>query len=359
MKNTDIGNLIKKIQANPLYYFSLGSKELFHSNFWYWLSTINPQATLNLFTDCIDSKELKFLREKEVAPKKDNKRRAIADLYIETENKAIIIENKIKDYPKDDQLQRLSEHKNGNKETFLILVTLLEYQGKLHNFEQITYRELSEKLDPEKFTQDEILRAYISNYKELILDLADIMPQELLEMYDFAPQFKNDKYTHLRDIKFAEVYYKYRASHFCGYIKQHIKHQLFIDYSINNGSATIDARIRIYSDITGDFIDAGAQIERDQFRVTINGSLLKSKDPKTIESVNNYCEELWQKCDIDKKDTRGRNYRKYGSDFRYNYNTGYLSEGNKFKSYEILVKEISNVIDNALALGAKYFPITQ
>lgn len=92
MAPTNIENLIQKIQANPLYYFSLGSKELFHSNFWDWLSTINPQATLNLFVDCVNFKELKFDREHVVAPKSDNKRRAIADLYIETENKAIVIE---------------------------------------------------------------------------------------------------------------------------------------------------------------------------------------------------------------------------------------------------------------------------
>ena len=40
-------NLIDKLKNNPLHYMSLGSKELFHSNFWAWLIDYNKR-----FVEC-------------------------------------------------------------------------------------------------------------------------------------------------------------------------------------------------------------------------------------------------------------------------------------------------------------------
>ena len=63
-KIKDISNELEK---SPIYNMSLFSKELFHSNFWYWLSTVDARLFVNIFIPnymLLDEYEVSVFREK-------------------------------------------------------------------------------------------------------------------------------------------------------------------------------------------------------------------------------------------------------------------------------------------------------
>ena len=45
----DIDEGIRTLEESPIYAMSLGSKELFHSNFWAWLMRRNPEFIKTFF----------------------------------------------------------------------------------------------------------------------------------------------------------------------------------------------------------------------------------------------------------------------------------------------------------------------
>ncbi len=345
---TNNQDLIRSIKSNPMFHLSLGSKELFHTNFWYWLAQINAKETLKLFTKSIiiDHNIECFHREKNIGKDKGRKKITVVDLYYydEKNNKKIVIENKIKDYPREEQLRRIQE-KSNNAEC--ILVTLIKYDGELHGFKQVTYKELSDNINPDIFSDDVKIRNYIQDYKDMIANLSCCMENfKRTDDYDFAPQFGT--YNTLRYIKFAEVYYKYRASHLCKLLRERFPidkyPEIHIDYSLNNGAATIDARYFVLKKKNSELI-AGIQIERDQFRVVVCGS--------EVNKNNKFCNDLWERCKAkvwnDNFDIRSisekqpYSYRKYGDGFRYNYHK--LKEPMPYKQMFDNIQSVFNIID--------------
>ena len=93
-------NIINKLKESPLFNLSLGSKELFHSNFLYWLGNKYPNEFGKIFKKFLkietDDNEAKdFQREK-----------SNIDLSFKyKDGQQILIENKVKSIPYIEQLQ--------------------------------------------------------------------------------------------------------------------------------------------------------------------------------------------------------------------------------------------------------------
>ena len=99
MNKDKILKTIEKLSENTMFNLSLTSKELFHSNFWSWLIRKYPNTFPPIFgIDDIKENKLKINREK-----------YHFDLSIETNNKLIIIENKLKSLPNKSQLDKYSK----------------------------------------------------------------------------------------------------------------------------------------------------------------------------------------------------------------------------------------------------------
>ena len=68
LDNNKIKNLLLEMTKSPLFYLFVASKELFHSNFLYWLSIINKNEFLTLICPlCELGNEIIIEREKNVA----------------------------------------------------------------------------------------------------------------------------------------------------------------------------------------------------------------------------------------------------------------------------------------------------
>ena len=89
----NINDRIEKLENSPIYAMSLGSKELFHSNFWAWLMKTDPKF-ISIFFEGITKCN---------AIKREEKNR---DITIHTNDGIYIIENKIKSLPYVEQLAK-------------------------------------------------------------------------------------------------------------------------------------------------------------------------------------------------------------------------------------------------------------
>ncbi len=89
-------NTIDYLKKSPIYAMSLGSKELFHSNFWEWLIKRYRCFAKVFFPDAnFEGKELSFKREYKHM-----------DLTLHTADSIYVIENKFKSLPDKEQLER-------------------------------------------------------------------------------------------------------------------------------------------------------------------------------------------------------------------------------------------------------------
>jgi hypothetical protein len=120
---SNINNAIEKIKTSPLFYLFLSSRELFHTNFWFWLSNLNKIETIKLFTDKNFDGNLTFKREHN---QKNGEFKSTVDLFISSDNSQdvdVTIENKVKDFPTNEQLERI-KNSFGTTIPELILTTL-------------------------------------------------------------------------------------------------------------------------------------------------------------------------------------------------------------------------------------------
>ena len=152
--------LLIELNKNPMFHLSLGSKELFHSNFLAFLWDQNPKAFLELLNDlCLNSinvadllnkKELTLDREKENFDICIHHKEGKKEIY------DIIIENKVKSIPYKEQLEdyedKVRKHQKG-RTIKNILLTLADNFANANNIKGwiiVSYKALAQKLKSSK-----------------------------------------------------------------------------------------------------------------------------------------------------------------------------------------------------------------
>jgi len=269
MEELDI--IINRLRQNPLFYISQTSKELFHSNFWGWLAHLNTLETIRIFTEReFDNGYYNFKREHNQSILLDGKRIKSKNDFVlfEGVNPVMVIENKVKDFPSKEQLERIRISFNNNTIEF-VLVTLFWVDGILfQGWENVKrYSDIANRINSERFTNDPFELSLISHYKEfcqILHSLALIIHIE--ESYDFTYSFNNDLLGRLNQVKLAEGYLKMRSSHL---LLNYVKPYDCITYSssINHQKATISFNYPLR-----DGYSAGVQLEDNQFRYYIQGT---------------------------------------------------------------------------------------
>jgi hypothetical protein len=326
---TQMEEAIAGLKESPLFYLFLSSRELFHSNFWYWLSTLNPKLTVKMFsTSNLDS--VTFKREHNQTTGKDKSK---VDLLISSNHgPVIVIENKVKDFPTNEQLDRIKRSFGGNNNIEFILTTLFSTSGILFDgWITRTYRDISDSIIPTGFTQDRYYQKLIEDYKTFSSNLAtlsDSLP--IGQSYDFAISLSGGLFGKLNEIKLWEGYQKLRSSHLLHHYKPPFG-DIIAKAAINNQKATLNFDYLLPGDYT-----IGIQIENTQFRKFVAG---KSADKFAHNLLDN-------QIFFDNK-FQGRGDRKflvYGDNFRYQYTTmeGSITFSELFKRINTELQEIRN-----------------
>jgi hypothetical protein len=266
MKNLlALKTLIEKLEQSPLFYLFLSSRELFHTNFWFWLSTLKRVETIKLFSDATLSSQTDFFRE---YYQKYLHEKSKVDLLISDNGiPAIVIENKVKDFPTSEQLDRIKTTFSETSPEFTLVTLFWSPELKYNGWAVKTYRQLSEQLIPENFTKDSYYKSLIQDYKGFILNLAELAEHlPINHVYDFAKAYNKELFAQLNSIKLWEGFQKLRASHLLLHFAKANAHQVEASYRINNQKVTIQFLVPIRNGY-----NIGIQIEDNQYRKFIYG----------------------------------------------------------------------------------------
>ena len=114
-KKRNLSEIINDLSKNVMFRLSLGSKELFHSNFWAWLLEEYGNKATKIFQETCDNDICDVCREM-----------SHTDLSFKSNGNLIIIENKFKSYPYLEQLQRYAYENFNRGFDHIILVSYFE-----------------------------------------------------------------------------------------------------------------------------------------------------------------------------------------------------------------------------------------
>lgn len=283
---------IDKIKKNPLYYASLSSKELFHSNFLAWIWETNNECfkkILGIEND-INSENYELKREY-----------LNIDLTIvkkATTEVVVAIENKVKDIPRKEQLVEYSDKLKGLPDCKKILITMIKPGNdieELSGWKVLQYNEVAQKL--REYLQQNIIcnrhKTYLEDYESLISDLSKLINSRI-ENINESYWFKNDKKLSdlYESIRLEDTIKKYNALKLASDVitacneDEEIKN--FIEkateyfkngYGINNKRPCVDFHLLSKNKKVTQII----QIEGNQYRRAIEVSGYHETDKKKLE----------------------------------------------------------------------------
>jgi hypothetical protein len=264
----------KRLKENPIYALTLGSRELFHSNFLHWLFSYRP--------DSIEAVLGQRLSKPEIMREKYNIDLVLVD---QMQKQVIAVENKVKDTPKEDQLDIYSvtlaqNYSEKGYQVKKILLSLIAATFELNDgWQTISYAELGERIAALPRQSNDRIEAITSAYAEMVKDLAaladSISNRDKLERLYW---FQRDGVANTReidkiveDIRFGDTLQKHRAAKLLHDIEKAIRNSadLFdVKVSLKHGltNKTPFAEAWIERQLDGRELRLGLQIQGEQYR---------------------------------------------------------------------------------------------
>ena len=222
LKTTDESNEItiealKKLKTSTLFNLSLGSKELFHSNFLGWLAENYSLEVGSIFSKFINENKPNNLKIKAPLREKEN----IDLTFTYEDNQVLIIENKVKSLPFISQLEEYSKAHRSNKNYLLLSLYKPNFINENNqviindtikwNF--LSYKELAiliknikPKTDYDKFIIDDYI-SFIENLS--LLESAIIIDWEK-DTFNFYRGDEIDEYLNFRKLRIHDFYLKHK-----------------------------------------------------------------------------------------------------------------------------------------------------
>lgn len=389
-KNEIIINELEELHQNPMFRISLGSKELFHSNFLAFLWDCDKQAKkafLNMINDLlpegkkINVNELLKKDELTIYREKEN-----LDLCIcHTENKKdcidIVIENKVKSIPYIEQLDEYRQtaakpqYKNSAAVTYILLTLATEFPNKEaieRDWNIITYDQLVKAIKQyyRKNNMEPRLQQYVADYTDFIEKLSAL---QIVDKFNDEPFHNPAIIEAYHKTKLSDLYLKQRGSYFICLllnkiteaqennrlgkidIKQGAKSQasgknvvdnsknaiIYLASGMNRGKSTIT--IHIYpKQCTSSY---ALQIEGNQYRhMFIQSGLIAKRNEKIEQHLNNM--PFFATGQLPKplqEDWQGRgDFNQYQPDCLYKYVTFEKTTGSQM--LDIVVEDMIKVL---------------
>lgn len=265
--NNNIETLVKELKQSPTYAMSLGSKELFHSNFWAWLfeneGTILQGNYIDIF---FPPEESNKKNNRKAIIKREEKHR---DISIHLGKELYVIENKLKSHLFEDQLERYSSEDHIDKACFTGVYNPFEKESlptkNGTEWKYIDYGTIGENIANEAEKEEEPYKTIIKSYASDITILNKII----------SPIFNETKNSYIirinsslfSDIRMDDIVLKRNASEFYSYATKS-EYNLQPEITFNNKKSTITFRKILLNGAS-----AGIQIEGNQYRrfLQING----------------------------------------------------------------------------------------
>ncbi len=302
--------LIKSLQKSPLFNLSLSSKELFHSNFFYWIGQNYPLEFGQLFADYLEEKPADLrVRPEEIYREKDN-----IDLSFTYSNgEEILIENKVKSVPYLEQLQKYSKPESAKKNYILLSLSepsFFQSKDKLMingvTWHFMSYADLREKLRSIPFNysnsyHEEMIKDYCGFIGDII-QVNELCKLDTEDLFDFHAIEKNDVYKQLHGIRLHDFYLKKKyellafevfkkledlgkkVAAFGSPLNWNAEPQtIFIGYGMTRGQGFMDLKYFVAPQLS-----LGIQIQGDHYRMVVedsNGIVAKNLKEKLNDGL--------------------------------------------------------------------------
>lgn len=345
---------VEKLEKSPVFTMSLGSKELFHSNFLAFLMNHKDYRFLlySLFPEIEPSETVRIERE--------YKNR---DIVIICKGKEFVIENKIKSYPDLEQLKKYGEYPYMS---LGIVTGINKPPFELpEKWRYVSYATISSILR-DVITDDKYLKSIVSDYCDVLDSINCLMSLSLKET-EGKLSYWTQTIGMLGQIRLMDVFRKLKADDFaieCKDIekkiselaKSHKGWQFYISRSFHNGKATLSFELLKY---VGKVYQGqiGVQIEDNQFRLFIGVAEGKKQSVDSIFSIG--INNGWFDKTFDKKNNRNifthstsmsKNPCSYSGRWVYQYFDTWGKDGQNLQDYRVLKCLLTEYLEKAIAI---------
>lgn len=325
MENSQI---LDKLEKMAIFKMSLGSMELFHSNFLEFLFNIDRSSFIRVINRLLpndkqlDRNDYKISREKEnfdiCLYHEESKNGKRGDIVYD-----LILENKVKSIPYKEQLEgykKKGNKKKGNKNNpprylLLSLVKNIPDENEIKKDWTIThYSELKCAIEEEYgsiISSNNEDSTYIKHYCKFI-ELMDKLQEGILKNFEDTSIF--EEVEDFRKCRLHDLYIKLRCSNFIIQLKQKIgvpiqiintkeypkirengEKGIYLNQNMFYGNGQVAAFI--YKETGNDCDIYEIAIEGNEYRHGINSIRLKDEKKEKIESQKN----LWNNFDDSRK----------------------------------------------------------
>lgn len=345
---------IERLKKSPVFSMSLGSKELFHSNFWAYLMEHKDYKTFlySLFPELSPSEPVEIKRE--------YKHRDIVIVY---RDKEFVIENKIKSYPDLDQLRKYGEDSNM---AIGIVTGINKPPFKLpEKWRYVSYSAIAKMIRDVK-TDDSYLKSIVLDYCD-VLDCINTLMSLSLKETEGRLSYWTQSIDSLNKVRLMDVFRKLKADDFavhCEEIKTNVETKLvghngweyYLSRSYHNGKATLSYELWKYINNKYEG-QIGVQIEDNQFRIFLG---LSAGTSKTINDIFEAGIKLhWFDSSYSKKTNRkifgyatsmSKNPCSYSGCWAYQYFDIWSDNGQDIRDYQKLKITIEEYLEKAIPL---------
>jgi hypothetical protein len=375
--------LLIELNKNPMFHLSLGSKELFHSNFLAFLWDQNPKAFLELLNDlCLNSINVAdLLNEKELTLDREKENFDICIHHKEGKKEIydIIIENKVKSIPYKEQLEdyedKVRKHQKGRtiKNILLTLADNFPNANNIKGWIIVSYKALAQKLKSSKSdfsSSNRQILQYIEDYIDFIKQLTPLKDKILEDLKNNGPYHQQEDINTFHKYKLSDLYIKLRGAYFIGLIKDKLestykkngvdveyftsskfeerrrggsgeKTMIWLHSGMNRGKSTVTASINpansenLYE----------LQIEGDQYRHMFNQNGLVAKRGSVSKNLLNipYFDYNNLPSKVNNNWAGKSDFNQYKPNCLYKY-VKFDSEIKVNEMIDILVEDIQNVL---------------
>jgi len=239
MKLTEILNDLK---ANPIFRMSLGSKELFHSNFLEFLWDIDDKEKnrfSNMIAKLLKGRKLDFKPESVFDREKENfdvcihhyenKNKKNGEQGQKTKVYDLIIENKVKSIPRKDQLEEYEEKAKGKgNPVFLLLSLVTDFPCRKELIDDKSpwivahYDQLKEAIENHYKDVGERNLKYITDYCQFIGQMHKLQ-EHMIQDIDNQVYYDEEELNEYKKLRIHDLYIKLRGSMFITRLKEKLE----------------------------------------------------------------------------------------------------------------------------------------
>ncbi|MBO5427256.1 MAG: PD-(D/E)XK nuclease family protein [Prevotella sp.] len=388
----------KNLMVSPLFNLSLSSKELFHSNFLYWIGQQYPVLFRDIFVKLGCKADWINDDPKTWAVKREYEN---FDLCIKTANESLsfVLENKVKSIPAKSQLDRYSE-KLGEEAHDLILLSLatafpdrsaIEADGK---WKICSYKELS------KAIQDTVrhYKGQLPDYDKGVINDYCMFIDNLHQLSESWCAKKDSRFLLTKDdkevcnaLRIGDLQDKIWYSTLIAYLNEHLQesgqgfkiipgqsikdikekgnclNEVFTNWGFTHGQGLLEAKVKVNDDyvlliqLQGSRYCRAIEWIADK-ELDYNGFWKMTEEERLIKELSFFqfnkdsdisypaiCENANEPISMRKRNGKDGNFCKYGNKFLYQ-TKNIKDDATVSEVIDAIVKELESIVEKAKSL---------